>query len=69
MIEGDSLYIDTNILILLGERRDERADLLTEIAAASSGIDGPFLCTPAVVDVVLPDTAVLRSILEARSNA
>lgn len=39
------LYLDANILMLLGEGRDDRAVLLTELAAAQEPSPKPFLCT------------------------
>jgi predicted nucleic acid-binding protein len=44
-MEVGRLYLDANILILLGEGRDERAALLTELAAAQPSGETPFLCT------------------------
>lgn len=39
------LYLDANILILLGEGQDERASLLTELAVAQQPDQAPLLCT------------------------
>lgn len=44
-MEVERLYLDANILILLGEGRDERAVLLTELAAAQQPGEDNFLCT------------------------
>jgi predicted nucleic acid-binding protein len=45
LMEVTRLYLDANILILLGEGRDERAALLTELAVAQREGETPFLCT------------------------
>lgn len=39
------LYLDANILIMLGEGKGEIADLLTELAAQQEPEPTPFLCT------------------------
>lgn len=44
-MEVGRLYLDTNILILLGEGHDERSVLLTEIVASLQPSEKPFLCT------------------------
>lgn len=44
-MEFERLYLDANILILLGEGQDERATLLTEIVASLQVNQTPFLCT------------------------
>jgi predicted nucleic acid-binding protein len=44
-MEITRLYLDANILILLGEGKDERASLLTELAVGQETSSTPFLCT------------------------
>lgn len=44
-MEVKRLYLDANILILLGEGRDDRAALLTELVVAQPPSQTPFLCT------------------------
>ncbi|RST86830.1 PIN domain-containing protein [Aquibium carbonis] len=44
-MEIKRLYLDANILILLGEGKDERASLLTELAVGQETSSTPFLCT------------------------
>lgn len=44
-MEVKRLYLDANILILLGEGRDEQATLLTELIASQQPGEAPFLCT------------------------
>jgi predicted nucleic acid-binding protein len=48
LMELKRLYLDANILILLGEGKDERASLLTELAAGQEPSSTPFLCTSAL---------------------
>lgn len=44
-MEITRLYLDADILILLGEGKDERASLLTELAVGQETSSTPFLCT------------------------
>lgn len=44
-MEVKRLYLDANILILLGEGRGEQTSLLTELVAAQPASGTPFLCT------------------------
>jgi len=44
-MEVKRLYLDANIVILLGEGRDERATLLTELAVAQQAGEDNFFCT------------------------
>lgn len=44
-MEVGRLYLDTNILISLGEGKDEAAELLTELVTQCEPGPRPFLCT------------------------
>jgi predicted nucleic acid-binding protein len=45
LMEVSRLYLDANILIMLGEGKDEIAELLTELVGQQQPAETAFLCT------------------------